>query len=50
MGTTLVVGLFYDNKILVAHLGDSRLYRLRGDDFRQITRDHSLLQEQIDSG
>ena len=50
MGTTLVVGLFFDNKILAAHLGDSRLYRLRGDDFRQITRDHSLLQEQIDSG
>jgi len=50
MGTTLVVCLFYDNRVLVAHLGDSRLYRLRGDDFRQITRDHSLLQEQIDSG
>ncbi|MGH8761301.1 MAG: Stp1/IreP family PP2C-type Ser/Thr phosphatase [Burkholderiales bacterium] len=50
MGTTLVVCLFYDNKVLVAHLGDSRLYRLRGEDFRQITRDHSLLQEQIDSG
>ena len=50
MGTTLVVCLFYDNKILAAHLGDSRLYRWRGEDFRQITRDHSLLQEQIDSG
>jgi len=50
MGTTLVVCLFYDNRVLVAHLGDSRLYRLRGDDFRQITRDHSLLQEQIDTG
>ncbi len=50
MGTTLVVCLFYDNKVLVAHLGDSRLYRLRDDDFRQITRDHSLLQEQIDTG
>ena len=50
MGTTLVVCLFYDNRVLVAHLGDSRLYRQRGDDFRQITRDHSLLQEQIDSG
>jgi serine/threonine protein phosphatase PrpC len=50
MGTTLVVCLFYDNKVLVAHLGDSRLYRKRGEDFRQITRDHSLLQEQIDSG
>jgi protein phosphatase len=50
MGTTLVVCLFYDNRILVAHLGDSRLYMLRGNDFRQVTRDHSLLQEQIDSG
>jgi len=50
MGTTLVVCLFYDNKILVAHLGDSRLYRLRDGKFEQVTRDHSLLQEQIDSG
>lgn len=50
MGTTLVVGLFYDNRLSVAHIGDSRLYRLRQDEFKQITRDHSLLQEQIDSG
>ena len=50
MGTTLVVGLFYDNKVTVAHIGDSRLYRLRGSEFSQITRDHSLLQEQIDAG
>src|SRR5689334_18423920 len=50
MGTTLVVALFYDNRMTVAHIGDSRLYMLRGDEFRQITRDHSLLQEQIDSG
>ncbi|HEY2337554.1 MAG TPA: Stp1/IreP family PP2C-type Ser/Thr phosphatase [Burkholderiales bacterium] len=50
MGTTLVTCLFYDNRILVAHLGDSRLYLLRGGSFRQVTRDHSLLQEQIDSG
>ncbi len=50
MGTTLVVALFYDNKLTVAHIGDSRLYRLRADEFRQITKDHSLLQEQIDSG
>jgi protein phosphatase len=50
MGTTLVAALFYDNKVTVAHIGDSRLYRLRGEDFAQITRDHSLLQEQIDSG
>lgn len=50
MGTTLVVALFCDNRVTIAHLGDSRVYRLRGDDFGAITRDHSLLQEQIDSG
>jgi protein phosphatase len=50
MGTTLVAALFYDNRLAVAHVGDSRLYRLRGDELRAITRDHSLLQEQIDCG
>jgi protein phosphatase len=50
MGTTLVVGLFCDNKVTVAHIGDSRCYRLRDNKLEQITRDHSLLQEQIDSG
>jgi protein phosphatase len=50
MGTTLVVSLFYDNRVLVAHLGDPRLYLLRDGALRQVTRDHSLLQEQIDSG
>ena len=50
MGTTLVLAIFFDNRICVAHVGDSRLYRLRGESFQQITRDHSLLQEQIDSG
>ena len=50
MGTTLVMALFYDNRVAVAHIGDSRVYRLRGTEFGPITRDHSLLQEQIDSG
>lgn len=50
MGTTLVVGWFYDNFLTVAHIGDSRLYRLRGNIFDRLTRDHSLLQEQLDSG
>jgi serine/threonine protein phosphatase PrpC len=50
MGTTLVVALFFDNRMAVGHIGDSRLYRLRGEGFTQVTRDHSLLQEQIDSG
>jgi serine/threonine protein phosphatase PrpC len=50
MGTTLVTCLFYDNRMMVAHLGDSRVYRMRGGAMSQLTRDHSLLQEQIDSG
>jgi protein phosphatase len=50
MGTTLVLAWFYDNRMSVAHVGDSRLYRLRGERFEQLTRDHSLLQELLDSG
>jgi len=50
MGTTLVVCVFYDNFVCVGHIGDSRLYRLRADTLEQVTRDHSLLQEQLDSG
>lgn len=50
MGTTIVSGLFYDNRVAVGHIGDSRMYRLRGEMLETITRDHSLLQEQIDSG
>jgi len=50
MGTTLVLAVFHDNRLLAAHIGDSRLYRLRGGQLAQLTRDHSLLQEQIDSG
>lgn len=50
MGTTLVACLFYDNFLTVGHVGDSRLYRMRDDVLEQVTRDHSLLQEQIDSG
>ncbi len=50
MGTTLVICLFTDNKILVGHIGDSRLYRLRQGKLVQITEDHSLLQEQISAG
>jgi serine/threonine protein phosphatase PrpC len=50
MGTTIVTGLFYDNRVAVGHVGDSRMYRLRGEVLETITRDHSLLQEQIDRG
>ena len=50
MGTTLVVAVFRDGRLLMGHVGDSRGYRLRGGKLAQITHDHSLLQEQIDSG
>jgi serine/threonine protein phosphatase PrpC len=50
MGTTLVVGVFQDVRLVLGHIGDSRCYRLRGEEFAQITKDHSLLQEQMDAG
>lgn len=50
MGTTLVLALFRPGEMTVAHIGDSRMYRLRGDELAQMTRDHSLLQDQIDAG
>ncbi len=50
MGTTIVLGVFTDNKIVVGHIGDSRLYRLRENTLEQLTEDHSLLQEQINAG
>jgi protein phosphatase len=50
MSTTAVAALFYDNRVAVAHVGDSRMYRLRGNMFDVITRDHSVMQEQIDKG
>ena len=50
MGTTVVVVMFYDNRFTVAHVGDSRLYRLRDDELELITRDHSLMQELVDRG
>ncbi|MBT5241647.1 MAG: Stp1/IreP family PP2C-type Ser/Thr phosphatase [Rhodospirillaceae bacterium] len=50
MGTTVVVVLYHGDKVSIAHVGDSRVYRLRGEEFVQVTRDHSLIQELIDRG
>jgi protein phosphatase len=50
MGTTLVVGVFQDVRLMLGHIGDSRCYRLRAGQLEQITKDHSLLQEQMDAG
>lgn len=50
MGTTLVVGVFHGPYLVLGHIGDSRCYRLRGAELQQLTRDHSVLQEQVDAG
>jgi protein phosphatase len=50
MGTTVVGALFYDDRVTIAHVGDSRMYRVRGSKLEQVTSDHSLLQELVDRG
>ena len=50
MGTTIVVALLLGGMLTLAHVGDSRGYRYRAGRLEQLTRDHSLLQEQIDAG
>ncbi|MGB3070979.1 MAG: Stp1/IreP family PP2C-type Ser/Thr phosphatase [Ottowia sp.] len=50
MGTTLVMAVLHGQTLLVGHAGDSRAYRWRKGVLRQLTRDHSLLQEQLDAG
>jgi protein phosphatase len=50
MGTTIVACMFYDNKVSICHVGDSRAYRLRNGSLEQVTMDHSLLQELVDRG
>jgi len=50
MGTTVVALAFYDDRMSIAHVGDSRMYRMRSGELQQVTSDHSLLQELIDRG
>lgn len=50
MGTTVVACLVHGDRMIVAHVGDSRLYRLRGGKLDQVTRDHSLIEDLIAKG
>jgi PPM family protein phosphatase len=50
MGATVVAVQFVDGRMSVAHIGDSRAYRLRGRDFEQLTEDHSFVEEQVRLG
>ena len=45
MGTTLVAAAIVDDEICIAHVGDSRAYRIRGTAIERLTRDHSLLEQ-----
>ncbi len=50
MGTTIVMALFYNDRVICASVGDSRIYRFRKGELQQITTDHSLVQEMVDNG
>lgn len=50
MGTTIVAAIVKDNVACIAHVGDSRIYKISEDSIEQLTKDHSLAQEMLDSG
>lgn len=50
MGSTVVAGLFYNDRISIAHVGDSRMYRIRDGQISQTTKDHSFIQELVNKG
>lgn len=50
MGTTVVTALVADGVVCIAHAGDSRAYILSDGNLRQITKDHSVVQEMVDTG
>jgi serine/threonine protein phosphatase PrpC len=49
MGTTVVIGMIAGERFYIAHVGDSRCYRVRAGDVKQMTRDHSLLEDYKDA-
>lgn len=50
MGTTLDICFIYNNKVYVGHVGDSRVYRIRGEIIRKLTKDHSYVQQLVEEG
>lgn len=50
MGTTLLAVYFHDDRATLAHIGDSRIYLWRNSALTQLTVDHTLIQEQLESG
>lgn len=50
MGTTYSIILIKNNKAIIGHIGDSRIYRLRNNELTQLTKDHSIIGEQLRLG
>lgn len=50
MGTTIEICLIYNNRAFIAHIGDSRIYRIRNGLIRQLTQDHSYVQTLVKQG
>lgn len=50
MGTTVVAAIISDSMVHVAHAGDSRAYLITPEEIRQLTTDHSMVQEMVDKG
>jgi serine/threonine protein phosphatase PrpC len=50
MGTTLVAVLAMGDRVALAHVGDSRIYRVRNDQIVQLSKDHSFIQQQLERG
>lgn len=50
MGTTFTVGLLCGNRLTIGHIGDSRAYLIRDGQIRLLTKDHSLVEQLVDSG
>ncbi len=50
MGTTLVGGIYHNGQVILANIGDSRAYLFDGGELRQLTRDHSFVEELVQRG
>lgn len=50
MGTTLITAVVFENRLLIGHAGDSRLYLIRNGSIERITTDHSLVEELVKNG
>lgn len=50
MGTTTTLSMIYKDRLITAHVGDSRSYMINSDTIRQVTKDHSYVQELVSRG